>query len=979
MPLRRLVFAVLSLLCASAASAQVAPDGRWMAFETEHFRVTHPPELEELARRAAVRAERAYEVLSRELVPGPRTIELVVTDHMDMANGMASPIPRPQVILWANPPSGVQSLAYYDDWLDQLIVHELVHVFHLDHRSRGWRALSTLFGRNPFLFPQLWTPGWVIEGLGVYYESLLTEGGRVRGTYHDMVLRTAILQDAFFSLDRATGDPLRWPSGSTRYIYGSLFIDHLARTHGADRIPAFVEAVGGQLVPFRPDAPARRVFGVSFGEAWREWEDSLRIRYSAQADSLGALGITQPETLVRERRVASFPRYAPSGDRLVYMSATGVDEPSARLLRPDGTVEVLGRVTALEGASWRRDGSGFLTSQLEYADRHRILSDLYEMGAAGERRRLTRGGRVWEPDLHPGGRTVVAVANARGTNQLVVHDLETGERRTLVPPSSDVHWSAPRWSPDGTRIAAARWSSGGIYSIVVLRPDGSVEREVTRDRAVDGTPAWSPDGRYLVFSSDRTGVTNLYAYDLEERELRQVTNLLTGAFQPDVSPDGRWIAFSHYHAEGYEIARVPFDPAAWHRPRPARPSMAVAGRTQLDVEGGAPIGSESQRYSPWHSLRPWLWFPLLDQIENVGTGLGAAVYGNDVLLRHEYVAQASYFPASGRAEALLEYAYAGLGNPVVTTVLEQDWRVQLPVGTAVGSEGDTLSTALLRRDRSAWIGADWVRPATFRVTSFGAGAEVTARERAWDEPDRAPAGLAIRQIPDEVAGVVRASVSTARGFGFTFGPQQGVSLGTTLSAHRYLSPLEGESGTRGYTRATARSRAYQPLGVRDFARNVLALRLDGGLETGSISPGFELGGTGSGIAVGPIGPIGQAIGFPVRGYPAATQRGDRALLASAELRFPVALVERGVGVLPAYFSRLTADLFVDAGTAWCSARCDAFPGAPTRPTPLLSAGAEAIAELRFGYLFDLPVRLGFAVPLEAGRRPAVYVQTGRAF
>ena len=51
-------------------------------------------------------------------------------------------------------------------------------------------------------------------------------------------------------------------------------------------------------------------------------------------------------------------------------------------------------------------------------------------------------------------------------------------------------------------------------------------------------PSFSPDGRFVVFSSDRTGIYNLFAYELATERLYQVTNLVSGAFQPTVSPDG---------------------------------------------------------------------------------------------------------------------------------------------------------------------------------------------------------------------------------------------------------------------------------------------------------------------------------------------------------------------------------------------------------------------------------------------------------
>ena len=74
---------------------------------------------------------------------------------------------------------------------------------------------------------------------------------------------------------------------------------------------------------------------------------------------------------------------------------------------------------------------------------------------------------------------------------------------------------------------------------------------------------WSPDGKHLYFSSDRNGVFNIYAIDLENEELFRVTNVLTGAFRPQISPDESQLYFSIYQHYGYGIASMKNIPSTW--------------------------------------------------------------------------------------------------------------------------------------------------------------------------------------------------------------------------------------------------------------------------------------------------------------------------------------------------------------------------------------------------------------------------------
>jgi len=972
------------LLFAGGAQAQglVPPDGDWRAFDTPNFRVTFTPELETIARRAAERAERAHSLIARELIRAPAgRIDMIISNHVDFANGMATPFPRNQIIIYAHPPANTTSLDFSSDWLDLLIIHELVHIFHLDHATGPLQALRSVFGRNPVLFPQLWTTGWMVEGLAVYFESLLTGAGRVHGTHHDMILRTAILQDRFFSIDRASGDPRTWPGGSTRYVYGSLFLDHMARRHGVEKIPEFVERTGRLLIPYRLNTAARRTFGVSFNSAWQEWEDSLRVHYTALVDTLAERGITTPEIIVRSGRQTSFPRYSPSGDALAYESATGIDDPTTRLLLADGSTQLVARRFGGGPISWRPDGTGFLDSQLEIRDRNRIFTDLLMVERDGSSRWITQGERIWSADVHPDGRTAIAVSDADGTNRLVILDLETGVTRNLVEPDLDTHWAHPRWSPDGALVAVSRMLPDARYDVVILDAGGRLVREVTADRALDATPAWAPDARFLVFSSDRTGITNLYAYELATGRLLQITNVITGALEPDVSPDGQWIAFAYYQADGYHIARVPFTPDRWLPAPPIDPEieqspLPLADPARAIAAEQAPV----RAYSPFPTVLPATWILNYDNREVLGRGFGAMTWGTDVVGRHDWAAGALVFTDGGRVEADAEYWYRGFGDPEIGFDVSQSWSLQLRSGTEVQG-GVALPQALLRRDRVAGSSLRWVRP-RFRSTLWG-GVRGALRERelGWETPETAPPELVFREIPREMGLSVHGGISNVRGFALSTGPQQGASLATVVSTNRYLSSSPDEPGARGYSRVVARTRLFHGLFPRADSRDVIALRLDGGLELGSLSPGFDLGGA-SGGSPGVFSGLLESPGFafPLRGYGSGAQWGDRVALASAEYRVPLATVERGVGLIPLYLGRLSANIFADAGTAWCTADCASFLRVePTSPDLLTSIGLEGFAELNIGFRFPLPLRTGVALPLRDGDGPVVYLRAGRAF
>ena len=562
-----LVAAVVGLGAAAPgpAAAQVPPDEAWRTLETEHFRITFPEHLAELAARTADVAERAHEALTSGFRAGPGgTIDIVLTDHVDVSNGYARVSPSNRIVLYARPPPDHLALGYFDDWLEQLVVHELAHVFHLDYTGWFGRIFRALFGRQPWpgsmlTFPGTNVPAWVIEGLATWYESALTPGGRVHGTYHEMALRTAALEGRFESLGTAGGYSPQWPGGGRRYVYGSLFFEHLLDKHGHDAMARFVEDVARNA-----GLPRRVLDDVSLTSEWDRWREEMRARAERLDDELAAFGpVTEPEALTSGARQALHPAVSHDG-RLVYVRADGRSDPRLVAVPPaGGDTTTLARTNHLTRFDFLPDG-GVVFSQREFTDRYRHYSDLYVLTPEGAVRRVTEGARVAAPSAGPDGGWAVAVMDSGGTNGLVRVDLGNGAQEEIVAPAEDIYWAWPAVSPDGRWIAASRWAEGR-HDVVVLDADGRLAHAVTRDRALDMAPAWSADGRHLVWSSDRTGIPNVLAAEIDPVTGAAgppllLTNVRTGAAFPRVDRAGEWLYFSGYHVDGWEIERVPFAP-----------------------------------------------------------------------------------------------------------------------------------------------------------------------------------------------------------------------------------------------------------------------------------------------------------------------------------------------------------------------------------------------------------------------------------
>ena len=1008
---RALPILVLGLLSAAVhAAGQVPPDEDWRTLATEHFRVTFPAPLETLARRAGARAERAWRDLSDELPErsGDR-IDLVLTDHADWSNGTASVAPRPRIIVHARPPVDGSVLTYYDDWLELVITHELAHIFHLDVSGPLGRLLRRVFGRVPGtwpFFPQLGTPGWMSEGLAVHYETALTTSGRGGGTYHAMVLRTAALEGALEGIDAASGASPVWPAGQRAYIYGSTFLDWLLARHGGEAFGELIDAIGRQLTPYRLDSAAREALGVSLSAEWKLWRDAVESEAGVLRASLGdRVPVTPMESVTSVGYTARSPAVSPDGTRLAFARANGLTDPQIRVSAPDGSASrSLARTNRASYFTWLPDGT-LVLAQPERAGPYRFRNDLYRVGRNGEVTRLTVGARLDHPAAAPDGGSVFAIRNDGGTTELVRVDVGSGRVAVLVAGDPDVHWAFPVPSPDGRWIAAARWRRGHSFDLVLIdAASGRLLHEVTEDRAVDLSPTWSPDGRWLLWTSDRSGIPNVLgvAIDASGRPgaARQVTNVLTGVAHPSVDPSGRWIYLAGYHATGWDVERMAFDPERWTEPFPTVPHYAP-----LSPEPPPPPADGVVRpYRAATTLLPGYWEPLIGSavriwlpgrgnVDLLGPSLGFATSSRDVVGRHSLALSASFYTTGARMMGSFSYTYAGLGNPLLSFRLGQGWDGSGPfLGRQEPPRVDTLF--MRERERSATVTSTLLlrRYRVFGALSLGAG--LVQEEAEVLDRDLNPTIAYSLATPSSRLGDVSATatLSSARDHSLSISEEDGVAVVVQGRIRRELSLADSSKGVpgaeRSYRQVIGRTRFYQPLRGLGLDRHVLAVRGSVGAAGG---PGadrfhFRVGGAGGALesltGFGLFG--GSSYLFPVRGYQNGERAGRVAWSASVEYRFPIARVNRGLALLPIHLEEVSGDLFADAGNAWGPEFGEAEPrfNNPGR-SGMASVGAELTANLLALFSSGLPLRLGVALPLvhEDGRgtTPLLYLRVGSSF
>lgn len=133
--------------------------------------------------------------------------------------------------------------------------------------------------------------------------------------------------------------------------------------------------------------------------------------------------------------------------------------------------------------------------------------------------------------------------NPAGRSHIFTIDLATGSIAQLTSGRNHQDSDA-RWSPDGRKIAFKSTRSGN-WDLYVMDADGTNVTRITDHPADDHDPRWMPDMQSLIFSSERDSRSDLYRVWLKDRRVDRLTNHFVGrAIMPNVSPDGRYVAFA---------------------------------------------------------------------------------------------------------------------------------------------------------------------------------------------------------------------------------------------------------------------------------------------------------------------------------------------------------------------------------------------------------------------------------------------------
>ncbi len=551
-------------------NAQQNPSGiKWKSIDTGNYVIIFPEEITPLGQRVANLMVHYEKYNYSSIKTEPRKIPIVLINQYAEPNGFVSFAPF--YSHWFTTPASFDSI----EWYKGLAIHEGRHMVQANKLKDGggkglWRFL---FGETgTALFSAIYVPEWFLEGDAVVMETALTKGGRGRIPSFNLWQRAIELSDEKYSYYESYlgsyGSPTPYDD---YYRLGYLICSYVRRHYGKEVWNKVLEDTGKYFLFYTFDSSLRHETGRSITELY---SDALKEYHSLWKFQQQGLQITDAEIsgTVNSSVWESYLYPSLTEDRnLTAVFFSRNKKLSFVKINSDNETKNITQIP-MEIASTFINNERILTTGGNYALwresipdlrwGYRTFSDLRLLDInTGTTRYISHKKKYTASALSPDGKTAVGIEHQPDLRYYIaLIDTASGSEIYREEIINRGYIYDPAISPDGKDIVFSSLSNEGnslllfnveTKKIAILIPSANEERIKS--------PVFY--GKYIIYSSDYSGIDNIYAIEIKTKKRYQVTSRPLGAFFPTVRDD--ILCFNDYSVYGYKAATMSLDQKKW--------------------------------------------------------------------------------------------------------------------------------------------------------------------------------------------------------------------------------------------------------------------------------------------------------------------------------------------------------------------------------------------------------------------------------
>ncbi|MBS3740639.1 MAG: PD40 domain-containing protein [Candidatus Cloacimonetes bacterium] len=444
---------------------------------------------------------------------------------------------------------------------ENVLVHELTHVFTY-YTMQGGRLSD--FAQGMFFS----MPMWFSEGLAEFCSIHGSE-------YNDMFMLDLVLNDNIIPLERV--------NGYLAYREGESFLLFLESEFGTDSIIKFMYNF---KVYKSINEAAEKTFGVDFKNLQDRWRIYLKRKYAKFIvnDNLPQTDFNQI-TEIEDNKYSFnyYPDFSPDGSDILYFSdelgTTDIYRRSTLDLYNPKELVSTGFTDKYENVHYMKNSLSYFPDGKRFAFVTKTSKgDEISICKAKNGREIDRiklnFESIFEIDVAPDGNRIVLVGLKASQNDIYLYNLDSKKLTRLTDDLYDDRY--PRFSSDGSKIAFSsqrfvnkvftsrdeKYNFSNLYYNIFTYDLDSDSLYAITNRSYDHIyPVWSYKDNFLVFTSYRDSMANLYAYDFNNSGFAQLSNVLCGNFCSSISKENREMIFSGYYKNGWNLylKSNPFD------------------------------------------------------------------------------------------------------------------------------------------------------------------------------------------------------------------------------------------------------------------------------------------------------------------------------------------------------------------------------------------------------------------------------------